>query len=172
MKRLKLLFVGSFLTLTAFGQYKVIAPTDTIQPKKQCALVRGRALYIGLGVGSSTPPHPSYDFGGEIGFWGMSKPTTLALTFDAVRQDSLKKYSHWIGIKPYLTLFGTEQALFMVYIAPKIQTEDLKKVLLEIGINPVFNINKHVLFSFSVCNQVMKHSEWNFGGSIGLVIIK
>lgn len=170
MKKIKLLLAGIFLTLSVFGQEKIL--TDSTKQKNQCALIKGRELYLGLSAGSSTPPHPSYDLGGEIGFWGISKPTTIALTFDAVRQDSVNKYSHWLGIKPYLTLFGTEKASFMVYLAPKIEMEDFTKVLLEIGINPVFNINKHILFSFSVCDQIMSHSNWNFGGSLGLVFIK
>ena len=45
-------------------------------------------------------------------------------------------------------------------------------MLVEIGINPVFNINKHFLFSFTVCDQVMDHSEWNFSASAGLVYIR
>ena len=165
---LLLFFLLFSLTLLAQGPGK-----DSFQTSlHKVALFEGRSPYIAFGIGSSTPPHPSYDIGGELGLWGTKKPTTLGLTFDAVRSEEANFFNHWIGIKPYLTIFGTDKASFMVYIAPKVETEDLKKILLEIGINPVFNINKHFLFSFSVCDQVWSHSEWNFGGCIGIVYIK
>lgn len=165
MKKLSLLVILLVASLLAFSQ-------DYPNIHKKSAIREGRTWYGSLSIGSSTPPHPTFSYSGEFGLWGTTKPTTLGLTFDACRPEEEKKMSYWVGVKGYLTLFGTDKAVFMVYASPKVSMDGFKPGLLELGINPCFNINKHLLFSFSVCDQVMKHSEWNFGGSIGLVYLR
>ncbi len=165
MKKLSLLVILLAYSLFACAQD---CPADS----KRSAIREGRTWYGSLSIGSSTPPHPIFGYGAEFGLWGTTKPTTIGLTFDACRPEGEKTMSYWLGCKGYLTLFGTDKAVFMVYGAPKVNMDGFKPGLLELGINPCFNINQHLLFSFSVCNQVMKKSEWNFGGSIGLVYLR
>lgn len=165
MKKTSLLTILLVSSLFARSQ-------DCPEVCKKSPIKEGRTWYGSLSIGSSTPPRPTFSYSGEFGLWGTTKPTTIGLTFDACRPEGENKISYWAGIKGYLSLFGSDKAVFMVYASPKVNLDLFKPGLLELGINPCFNINKHLLFSFSVCNQIMQKSEWNFGGSIGFVYLR
>ena len=111
MKRLSLLAIAMALSLLVHSQ-------DSTKNHRS-ALREGRTFYVSAGLGTSEPPHPSYDAGLEIGLWGIKKPTTFGLTFDNVRQDTVAKGTHWLGLKSYITLFGTPNASFMALLHQK-----------------------------------------------------
>jgi hypothetical protein len=171
--------------------------TTTAQ-SKHSSFIQGRSIYLSVGPETSFPifnkstlQSGCYGWSAEAGFWGITKPTGYSIVVDFLKQDAITASgdiasintfkSTWIGIKGYLTLWQNSNTCYMVYAAPKIlvsKWEGRSNALFEIGINPCFNINKHILVSLSLCDQIMDvdnnfcKSIWNLGGSAGIVILR
>ena len=83
--------------------------------------------------------------------------------------------AYWLGVKVYGTIYQTKSSSYMIYIAPK---TNITNGLVEIGFNPNYEINKHMLMSVSLSDQIYNDgnkfdkSIWHPGISIGLVIYR
>jgi hypothetical protein len=186
MKKVALLLTGLALSLVTSAQ-----STDTCcHSKKHSSFTKGRTPYIYVGPETSLPifdrsnmRSATYGYSAELGLWGTEKLTTFGLVADFVKQHdtiSVNK-SLWLGVKGYLTVWQNTNSVYMIYGAPKMLVSKFAggpNALLEVGINPCYTINKHMLFSFTVCDQIMdmnnnfSKSIWNPGISVGLVIYK
>lgn len=195
MKKLAMLLLGVSMAFMSPAQtmeksyYNYVSGADTIKVpvKKSHKITNGKTPYIYAGVGASIPTY-SYGYSFEAGFWGIESPISFGLVADigysggktssSDYNDTVlvsRKMTHWIGIKWYQTFYQTKTSCYMFYLSPKIGLEKNDKGnypgLLEIGINPNYAINKHMLMSVSVYDQILR-DIWNPGISVGLVIYK
>jgi len=172
--------------------------TAPAQSKHHSSFTQGRTPYVygGPGIGfpvfnKSTLQSGCYGWSAEAGFWGIDKPTSYGIVADFLKQDAITASgdtasiatfkSTWVGIKGYLSLWQNSNVCYMIYAAPKILVSKWQggpNALLEIGINPCLTVNKHVLLSITLSDQIMNidnnfsKSIWNLGGSVGLVILR
>lgn len=191
MKKLALL-----LCSFAIG-FSVMAQTDTCcqKQKHHSSITSGRTPYIYIGPETSFPIFNKatmqsgwYGYSAEAGLWGTEKSTTFGLVADFLKQnnqDTTVTKSAWLGVKGYLTVWQNSNSVYMLYASPKTLIQHGVKAfnsnLLELGINPCYTINKHILLSVTFCDQITGSVErnnkatlnlWKPGGSIGLVIFK
>lgn len=189
MKKLALILCSLVIGLTSTAQ-----SSDTCCQKKRSPITSGRTPYVYIGVGTGLPVFNkanlqtgSYGYSAEMGLWGTEKSTTFGLVGDFMRQDYIKhdtvttSKSMWLGVKGYLTVLQNSNSVYMIYGSPKMLATKWSggpNLLMELGINPCYSVNKHILLSVSLCTQIMdmnnnfRKSIWNPGGSIGLVIFK
>jgi len=156
----------------------------------------GRAIFVSGSLSTFTPGYAPTSYGSsfEAGIWGTTNPFSFSVVGDFMHgMDSLKNIdstlhihsSKLIGIKGYWTFYSTKTASYMFYLAPKIWIQDPYRngsLLLEVGVNPNYEINKYMLLGLSLSNQIYKdgaavggsftQSIWHPGISIGLVIYR
>jgi hypothetical protein len=199
MKKIAMLLFGMSMAFMSPAQtmeksyYNYVSGADTIKVpvKKSRNVTNGKTPYIYAGVGASMPPY-SYGYSFEAGLWGIESPISFGLTADigysgsksnpSTSKDTIlvdRKMTHWIGFKVYGTVYQNKSSCYMVYIAPKTDvTHKLTYNLVEIGINPNYTINKHMLMSISLSDQIYNDgnkfdkSIWHPGIGVGLVIYK
>lgn len=195
MKKIAMLLFGMSMTFISPAQtmeksyYNYVSGADTIKVpvKKSHNITNGKTPYIYAGVGASMPPY-SYGYSVETGLWGIESPVSFGITADLVHNantyhiknnDSVivdKYMTYWFGFKVYGTIYQNKTSCYMLYVAPK---TDITHGLIEIGFNPNYTINKHMLMSVSLSDQIFqpinnKFSDgiWHPGISVGLVIYK
>jgi hypothetical protein len=196
MKKLAMLLLGVSMSFMSTAQtmeksyYNNVSGADTgkLPIKKSHSITNGKTPYIYAGVGASMPTY-SYGYSFEAGMWGIESLTSFGLVADigyggskyssSSNYDSISisnKMTHWLGIKWYQTFYQTKTSCYMAYLSPKISLEKNENGnysgLMEIGINPNYTINKHMLMSVSLYNQIFKLKQFNPGISVGLVIYR
>lgn len=163
MKKI-LLFIGLTLSTTIMAQ--------DITNK---GLTNGRTIYMYIGNSVSLPPS-IYGYSFEMGIWGKTKPTSIAIIGDFMKTLNSDINNTSIGLKGYLKISNRKNITYL-YLSPKINLNN-KKGLLELGYNPCFEINKHILLSVSIFDQIINvdnkfdKSIYNPGFGIGLLIHK
>lgn len=171
MKKVLTLLLGLSMSVSSIASSK-----DSCCQQK--GLMKGRTIYVSGSYSTCFPPL-TYGASVEAGLCGISKNTSFAIVMDFMRttdslinEKSFVSKSKWIGVKGYLTFYENDNSCYFIYLSPKISLGNSPtKGLLEIGINPNFNINKHILLSPSICDQILENSTWNPGGSIGITIL-
>jgi len=181
MKKLALFLIGTAMSLLSYGQtmekdyYKHVSG-DTAKPCVKCStkstsFMSGRTIYVYGGVSAMMPP-TDYGYSFEAGIWGTTKLTSFAVTADI-----MKSTQNWFGVKAYLTAYQNSNAAYYLYAAPKVDNA-LTHGLLEIGFNPCYTMNKHMLMSVTICDQIFNDNNkfdksiWHPGISVGIVLLK
>ena len=179
MKKIAMFLIGVSMSFMATAQTHVdttAKPCDRcpkITPAKSAdkKFMHGRTIYVYGGVSAMIPP-TDYGYSFEAGVWGTTKLTSFALTADI-----MKSTQNWFGIKAYLTAYQNSNSAYYLYAAPKVDNM-LQHGLLEIGFNPCYNINKHMLMSVSLCDQIYNDNNkfdksiWHPGISVGLLLFR
>lgn len=173
MKKITILLAGLAMSVLSMAQ-------DSIKVKN--GIMHGRTIYA-YGGGSATMPTTTYGYSLEAGLWGTSKPTSFAVTTDLMKTlPNTSSLTTWVGVKAYLTVLEYKTSWYYVYAAPKVsiisKDNKMSQGLLEIGFNPCYSINNHMLMSVTLCDQIINvnnkfdKSIWNPGFSVGLLFYK
>jgi len=173
MKKVALLLLGLSLSTFTFAQVDSCKKCET----KHLGIANGKTPYISGSFLSSSVP---FSYSAEAGLWGTTSNTSFGVVADFLRDGT--NTTHFLGIKWYQTFYQNKTSCYMVYLAPKANLDYSKsspvQSLLEVGINPNYEINKHMLMSVSFCDQIyndannFNKSIWHPGISVGVVIFK
>ena len=207
MKKLALILCSLAIGFTTIAQtmekgYYDYVSKDTCKScyNQHKRYMDGRAIFISGSLTTYTPGYIPTNYGTsfEIGVWGTEKKFSYSIVGDFMnnidtfinKNDSSSKsiiaISRFIGIKGYYTFFSNKNSSYMIYIAPKFCFAGGQNNLLEIGLNPNYSINKYMLLSLSLSNQIYKvdnpgnkpsggnfnESIWHPGISVGRVIYR
>ena len=182
MKKVALVLLGLAMSFMTFAQ-----ETMVVTPLKKGGFMSGRTIYLSGSWDCALPP-TNWGYSVEGGIWGKDKVTSFGVDVDFMKTiptnkkaDTLIEKSIWFGPKGYLTIWQNSHQQYYVYLNPKIDTK-LSHTLLEVGINPCYVMNKHMLASISLYDQIwddhsvsgnnFTQSIWHPSISIGIVIIK
>lgn len=185
-----MLLLGAAMSIMSYGQtmeksyYNHVSGADTcsVSVKQHTRFMDGRTIYTYVGGSLSIPPS-NVNFGSsfEVGAWGTSKMTSYGATLDIMRHtDNPVKQQIWFGVKGYLTVWQNSNSMYFLYAAPKMSMyENTTYGLVEIGFNPCYAVNKHMLMSVTICDQIFQPTDnkftngiKNFGASVGLIIYR
>jgi hypothetical protein len=122
-----------------------------------------------LGLGANYMPGYNLSYSAEVGAWGMSAPTSFSAVFDMVPVDG--DITYYAGAKLYFTTYSTDKICYMVYLAPKVNLNDIKQGIFEFGFNPNYTLHKNWLFGVTIGNQVYEGSNWNLFSSAGFIYL-
>ena len=180
MKKVALVLLGLAMSCMTYAQDFVMAPV------KQ-GFMSGRTIYLSGTWDCGLPP-TNLGYSVEGGVWGTTKVTSFGIDVDFMKtipsnkkSDTLVQKSTWFGPKGYLELFHTSSSQYYIYLSPKVDVK-LQHTLLEVGFNPCYEINRHMLATISLSDQIWEdksikgnnfnQSIWHPGFSIGLLIYK
>jgi len=155
MNKICLITIFIFTTISSFAQL--------IEPNK-----RNRSLFVSGSTGISSTRDFAASF--EFGTWGIKKPTSYSITFDAVKNiDEASTFSYWIGIKPYYTFYESGMMSYMVYFAPKVRVNNGFDLLIENGLSMNATISNRTIIGTGLAFQSGKNYTLTPSVSIGLV---
>lgn len=204
------MLLGAAMSIISYGQtmeksyYNHVSGADTCNKcikRTHTRFMDGRALFVSGSLSTFTPGYAPLTYGSsfEAGVWGTTKSTSFSVVGDFMNNIDKKdtttsiSTSRLIGLKSYYTFYSTKTSCYMVYLSPKMWYQDevgkgstktsMKgSMMLEVGLNPNYQINKYMLLSLSLSNQIYKDGEgqggsftksiWHPGISIGVVIYR
>jgi hypothetical protein len=197
MKKIAMLLLGVSLAYMSPAQtmekdyYNHLrGDSSRCEPCKHKRFMDGRAIFVSGSLSTFTPGYAPTTYGSsfEAGIWGTTKSFSYSVvgdfmnTIDKIDSNVLKHRTTYLGIKGYYTFYSTSTTSYMVYLAPKLCVQgnpnEKGNGLLEVGLNPNYSINKYMLLSLSLCDQIYNDdnkfdkSIWHPGISIGVVIYR